>query len=246
MVITLESKADVSDAESRVRKLLYDTRGAQPGPVEVELPVGSTEGLALRLGDPLAPRQLDLVVRGRGSVLQGGALDLAGRTVTVQDVVLAGSPAGHVSLRISATDAMTVSRLGIVGMHKVQPTGSGSHGRQRIVELQARGPAVQVALGPSTWVGNQGEGVPLLDLVTQGDGQFARVRISDGRFVDNAAPPIAVAGVKRLDLERVTRTGEDGAFLAVASPATLVMGEAEPGSDDPAATRAALLAGHGF
>jgi len=246
MVITIDSAADAAAAESRVRGLLYDLSAAEPGPIQVLLPAGATPGLSLRLGDPLAPRQLDLRVQGRGTVLQQGALDLAGRSVSLQDVVLSGSPPGHVALRISATDSMSLSRVGIVDVSKTQATGPGSHSRQRIVELQARGPAVQVTVGPTAWVGNRGQGVPLLDLVGQGEGRFDRVTLVDARFVDNQAAPIIVAAVGRLDLERVTRSSEAGEFLSVSSPATLVMGEAEPGSEDAPALKAALLAGEGF
>jgi hypothetical protein len=204
MRIQIESATEFFE---RVSPVDLDLRSATSDPseaLEVLLSPGDYAGANLRLGDRLAARQRDIVLRGTDvdnpTVLSGASLAIDGRRVVVENVLLRQRVDHLPAVSIAASESVTVARCAIVDCQVRQPPGG------RLVEFAAANPdgPTRVLVRDTWFIRNWAPaGQTLVACETEPPGHVDTLRLERVGFVDNfAAVAIAPHATQVLELER--------------------------------------------
>jgi hypothetical protein len=172
-------------------------------PLEVLLAPGDYADANLRLGDRLAERQRDIVLRGadadKPTVLSGASLAIAGRRVLVENVLLRQRVDHLPAVSIAANESVTLVRCAIVDCQVRQPPGG------RVVEISAANPGgpTRVLVSDTWFIRNWAPaGQTLFACETDPPGYVDTLRFERVGFVDNfAAVAIAPHATQALELD---------------------------------------------
>lgn len=233
--LTLRSQADVAEITAAVHSALYGESAVRR--VRVTLEATDLSGLSLQLGSPMAPRQLDLEVRGApgGTVLRDSRVGLHGATVLVSGLVFVGSPAAGDTLALGGAE-ITAKELGFLDQrarHSPRTPRRGSKARGSSLRLTAATPHARATVDDAVFADS--DRPTQLSIDGQPNARFDRVSLRAVRIDACPSPAVQPSATLELVLDDLRGPAD---LLAPTTPALLVDGEPEPvDPGDPALAR---------